>query len=176
MYNVKFIRANADVIYRAFSNAKALENWLIPDHMTGKIQHFDWREGGGYLMSLFYHGHIAHHEKTTGIEHRHTAKLIAIKPAEEIVMSIRFDTQDPQFSGDMMLIIRFESKGGGTDISFLFKDIPTGISFIENKNGTQQLLDKLALYVEQGKLCVDEDSDEINEQESDGSANAFQWK
>ncbi|MFT4016586.1 MAG: SRPBCC domain-containing protein [Agriterribacter sp.] len=170
------MRANADVIYRAFCNAKALESWLVPDNMTGKIHQFDWREGGGYQMSLFYHGHINHEGKTTNIEDRFITKLITLKPAEEIVMSVRFDSDHPQFKGDMILKIYFVSKAGGTEVRFYFEHIPVGIRPEDNETGTQQSLEKLALYVEQGTISMCDNNDEINEQDSDGSANAFQWK
>ena len=144
--------------------------------MTGRIHQFDWREGGGYQMSLFYHGHINHQGKTTTVEDRFTTKLITLKPAEEIVMSIRFDSENPQFKGDMILKIYFESKAGGTEVCFNFENIPVGIRPEDNEAGTQQSLEKLALYVEQGKIRMNDNTDEINEQDSDGSANAFQWK
>jgi len=76
----------------------------------------------------------------------------------------------------MILKIYFVSKAGGTEVRFYFEHIPVGIRPEDNETGTQQSLEKLALYVEQGTISMCDNNDEINEQDSDGSANAFQWK
>lgn len=51
--NSKIIRATKEKIYKAFSDKNALELWLAPDEMIRKIHEFDFRVGGGYMMSLF---------------------------------------------------------------------------------------------------------------------------
>lgn len=52
--NSKIIRAKREKIYNAFIDGKALEFWLAPNNMIGKIHDFDAKVGGGYNMSLFY--------------------------------------------------------------------------------------------------------------------------
>jgi len=48
------IKASPEKLYQAFTSPAALEVWMAPGDMTGKIHHFDLREGGSYEMSLFY--------------------------------------------------------------------------------------------------------------------------
>ena len=38
--NSKIIQANIEKVYNAFTDKRALEFWLAPDGMTGKIHHF----------------------------------------------------------------------------------------------------------------------------------------
>ncbi len=48
------IKASPEKLYQAFTSPAALEIWMAPGAMTGKVHHFDLREGGSYEMSLFY--------------------------------------------------------------------------------------------------------------------------
>ncbi|MEJ0104151.1 MAG: SRPBCC domain-containing protein [Bacteroidota bacterium] len=168
--NTKFIKATAEQIYQAFTDAKALEAWLAPGDMTGKVHHFDWREGGGYEMSLFYPGsEKVMQGKTSAMEDRYTAKLVKLEPFKEIIQAINFDSPDPRFAGEMIVEVSFDETADGTNVTFLFKNIPTGIRLEDNEKGTLLTLEKLARYVEQGRVKIDE-------QDSDGSANAFEDK
>jgi uncharacterized protein YndB with AHSA1/START domain len=50
----RLIAATPAVLYRAVVEAEALERWLPPDGMTGRIERFDPRPGGGFRMELTY--------------------------------------------------------------------------------------------------------------------------
>ncbi|CAN5731653.1 hypothetical protein BH10BAC3_BH10BAC3_05900 [soil metagenome] len=52
--NSRIIHASPGKLYNALTDPAALEIWLAPGDMKGKIHWFDLREGGGYQMSLFY--------------------------------------------------------------------------------------------------------------------------
>jgi hypothetical protein len=52
------------------------------------------------------------------------------------------------FSGEMIMVVTFEAVDGGTTVSILFKDIPSGIRPENNEAGTRSTLEKLARYVE----------------------------
>jgi uncharacterized protein YndB with AHSA1/START domain len=174
--NTKFINASANIIYQAFANPTAMEAWLAPGDMTGKLHHFDWREGGGYEMSLFYPaGEKERQGKTAATEDRFTARIVTLKPAKQITQAIRFHSPDPRFAGEMIMETVFEPKAGGTDIIFTFKNIPVGIRPEDNEEGTRLTLEKLARYVEHGDTKMHRQR-EIDEQDSDGSANAFEEK
>ena len=53
-HNTKMIRARPEQVYRAFTDARALEAWMAPGDMTARVLHFDLREGGSYEMALSY--------------------------------------------------------------------------------------------------------------------------
>ena len=50
--NSRLIRAPREAVYRAFTHPEALSQWLAPERMSGVVQRFDQRVGGGYWMSL----------------------------------------------------------------------------------------------------------------------------
>lgn len=167
--NSKHIHASVEAVYHAFSNAAALEKWLAPADMTGKVHHFHWYEGGGYEMSLFYPEHENRfHGKTSLREDRYTSKIIELIPFKKIVQAIRFKTDDPAFAREMIMEVMLEKADAGTNVTFFFKNIPAGISPADNEEGTISTLEKLAYYAAA--------HDEIDEQSSDGSANAFDEK
>jgi uncharacterized protein YndB with AHSA1/START domain len=116
--------------------------------MTAKVHNFDLRVGGGYEMSLFYSDSETEMKgKTKGKEDRFTARFIDIIPNKKIVQAVNFESPDPDFSGEMIMEVTFEPIDNGTNVTFLFKDIPKGIKPADNEAGTISSLNKLAEYV-----------------------------
>jgi len=77
--NSRLIEASPQILYEAFTNPKALETWLAPGDMTGKIHRFDLRKGGSYEMSLFYpESDQEARGKTTGKEDRYVARFVEL--------------------------------------------------------------------------------------------------
>jgi uncharacterized protein YndB with AHSA1/START domain len=148
--NSRFIKASPEAIYQAFLDPAALAAWLAPGEMTGQVHHFDGRVGGGYEMSLFYpDSEEAARGKSAEREDRYTARFLELTPPKRIVQAIIFDSDDPAFSGEMVMEVTLEPGEGGTTVTFLFKNIPPGIRPEDNETGTELTLEKLARYVEQ---------------------------
>ena len=147
--NSKFIKAPQQTIYQAFTDPAALAIWLAPGNMTGVVHSFDYRLGGGYEMSLYYpSSEITAQGKTSEREDRYTARFVELAPPGKIVEAITFDTSNPAFSGKMIMEVTLEPEEGGTIVTILFKDIPTGILPEDNEIGTRSTLEKLARFVE----------------------------
>lgn len=147
--NSREIKANAETIYQALTNPTALESWQAPDDMTAKIHHFDLRIGGGYQMSLFYPDSEKEMTgKTVGKEDRFTARFLELSPNKRIVQAINFVTPNPDFTGEMIMEVTLKPIDNATEVTFTFKNIPTGIRPDDNEAGTISSLEKLAHYVE----------------------------
>jgi uncharacterized protein YndB with AHSA1/START domain len=147
--NSKWIKATPEALYRAFTDPAALAVWLAPGDMTGEVHSFDDRVGGGYQMSLYYPSSEQNFRgKTRQREDRYTARFMELTPPRRIAEAITFDSVDPAFSGEMLMVVTFEAEDGGTTVSILFKDIPSGIRPEDNEAGTRSTLEKLARYVE----------------------------
>lgn len=147
--NSKIIRASRERLYRAFTDPKALAVFLAPGKMTAKVHSFDLSVGGGYEMSLFYPPTEKESRgKTSTREDRFTARFVELTPPKRIVEAVTFDSDDPAFSGEMIMEIDFEVKDTGTKVTILFSDIPSGIRPRDNETGTELTLKKLAGYVE----------------------------
>ena len=145
----RFIRAPREALYRSFTDPAALAAWQAPGEMTAQVHEFDARVGGGYRMSLFYPAsEQANRGKTSEREDRFTAWFVELTPPTRIVQAITFDSKDPAFAGVMTMVITFEERDGGTEVTILFEHIPPGIRPEDNEVGTRSSLEKLARYVE----------------------------
>lgn len=146
--NIKIIRATQEQVYNAFTDKKALEFWLAPNNMTGRIHNFELAVGSGYEMSLFY---LDPEEsgKTAGNEDRFSVKFLVLKPFEEIVQAVNFRSDKKEFSGEMIMEVFLDAvENNSTRVTVVFKNIPVGINPKDNEVGTDQSLEKLAHYVD----------------------------
>jgi uncharacterized protein YndB with AHSA1/START domain len=147
--NSKVTKASREALYRAFTDPEALAVWQTPGDLTAKIHEFDGRVGGGYRMSLFYPpSEQEARGKTSKHEDRFKARFLELTPLKRIVQAITFDSGDPTFSGTMIMVVTFEDKDGGTEVTILFENLPPGIRPEDNETGTRSSLEKLARYVE----------------------------
>ena len=146
--NSKIISASPQTVYHAFTDPEAIVVWLAPGTMTGRVHSFDLRVGGGYQMSLFYpQSEKESRGKTAAKEDRFSARFVELSPFTRIVQTINFDSEDPAFSGEMTMDVRFEEVETGTRVSIIFNNIPSGIKPEDNETGTELSLEKLARYV-----------------------------
>ena len=145
----RIINASRETLYRALTDPVAIGKWLALGEMTGKVHSFDLRVGGGYHMSLFYPSTDKEARGKTGThEDRFTARFLELSPPEKIVQAINFESDKPEFAGEMIMEVRLETRERGTDVTFQFTNIPPGIKPEDNDAGTRLTLDKLAHYVE----------------------------
>ncbi len=150
------IPAPREALYRAFTDPAALEAWLSPGEMTGKVHEFDGRVGGGYRMSLFYPAsEPMARGKTTEREDRYTARFVELTPPIRIVQAITFDSDDPALAGEMTMTVTFEETDRGTEVTIVFERIPPGIRPEDNDAGTRASLEKLARFVASRKNADD---------------------
>ncbi|CAA9563011.1 MAG: Ligand-binding SRPBCC domain protein family [uncultured Thermomicrobiales bacterium] len=137
------------MLFRAFTDPAALEAWQSPGEMTGRVHEFDARVGGGYRMSLYYPpSQQVARGKTATREDRYTARFVELSPPTRIVQAISFDSDDPAFAGEMTMVVTFEHRHGGTEVTIVFKRLPPGIRPEDNDAGTRSSLEKLARFVE----------------------------
>ncbi len=123
----------------------ALVDWLPPAEMTGRIHEFDARVGGGYRMSLFYPpDERARRGKSSDREDVVRVRFVELAPAHRIVEAVTFETTDPAFSGEMTIEVTFEKVAGGTEVTFLCKNLPPGLRAGDNEAGTRPSLEQLA--------------------------------
>jgi uncharacterized protein YndB with AHSA1/START domain len=137
------------MVFQAFIDPDALVVWQAPGEMTARVHEFDGRVGGGYRMSLYYPASEPDSRGKSGArEDRYTAQFVELVAPEKIVEAISFESADPTFAGETTMIVTFEEKGAGTEVTIVFEKLPIGIRPEDNDLGTRLALDKLAQYVE----------------------------
>jgi uncharacterized protein YndB with AHSA1/START domain len=144
----KWLPAQTTVVWQAFTEPQALEQWQAPGEMTGKVHEFDLRVGGGYRMSVFYpESEPEGRGKTAGREDRYTARFVELEPPRRIVEAIVFESEDPAFGGEMTLTITLDAEGSGTLVTLRFENLPPGVRPEDNDAGSRSSLEKLARYL-----------------------------
>jgi uncharacterized protein YndB with AHSA1/START domain len=139
----RVIAAPRERVYNAFIDPVALCEWLPPADMTGRIHAFDPK--AGYRMSLYYPStEPMLRGKTSAREDRVDVRFVELVPPQRIVEAVTFDTGDPDFRGEMTIVITFEAVGGGTEVSMAFSNLPPGLQPEDNDIGARLSLDQLA--------------------------------
>ncbi|MBY3513889.1 SRPBCC family protein [Rhizobium laguerreae] len=144
----RFIAAPRERIYGAFLDADAVATWLPPDTMKGIVHAFEGREGGAFSMSLVYpDDETSQPGKTSDKTDRFEGRFAKLVPDERIVWATVFDSEDEGFSGEMTVSTMLSPVDGGTDVTMVCDNIPSGIRLEDNEEGCRLKLDNLAAFV-----------------------------
>ena len=144
----RVIRARRKDVYESFLGAKAVARWLPPASMAGVEHRFEPREGARFRISLTYQGAEHSAGKNAG-GYRHDGRAFAkLVPYEKIVEVVEFESEDATFAGEMRLIVSFVDAVGGTEVTMVCEDIPSGIRPEDNEQGCKESLHKLAALLE----------------------------
>ena len=147
----QIVKAPREVVYRAFLDARAVASWLAPNNMRSQVHTFEPREGGAIRMSLTYlDPDDSPGGKTSEDTDTFEGKFIELVPNEKIVWLTVFESDQPDFAGEMHITWSLTDSDGGTEVTVLCEDIPRGISLEDNELGSRSSLQKLAAFVEGG--------------------------
>src|ERR1700688_2647568 len=155
----KIVKAPRHAVYQAFLDRDALVAWLPPDGMRGDIHALEAREGGRFRISLTYQDPERSGEgKTSADTDIVQGRFAELVPCSRIVEVIEFESQKPEFAGEMKIIVSLADVDGGTEVTMLCQDIPPGIRPEDNEQGCKESLQKLTHLLEwcnsQNPKCV----------------------
>jgi uncharacterized protein YndB with AHSA1/START domain len=141
------INAPCERVYRAFLDARDVQEWMVPTGMTSHVHAFDGREGGAFRVSLTYE---APGERGKSSEHTDTyhGRFVELVPNQRIVEVLEFETDNPELQGEMTMTITLTNADGGTDLVAAHDGLPRGLSPADNELGWRISLGKLTALVE----------------------------
>lgn len=146
----RIVKAPRPKVYAAFLDPEALAQWFAPDSMRIQVHTFESREGGQFRISLRYqNAEDAERGKTDGGTDTYHGRFVKLIPNELIVEAIEFETQAPEFAGEMTMTVKFADADGGTEVFLSYENVPSGIRPEDNAEGSRQSLRKLAAFVEE---------------------------
>lgn len=145
------VPAPPQAVYSALTEAAALSTWLPPKGMTGEVHELDPRPGGRFRMTLRYSETEGAPGKSTDSTDVVDAAFADLVPAELVVWSVRFDSDDPAFAGVMEMSWLLERAAEGTQVTIVAKDVPPGISAADHAAGLRSSLQNLATYFSAGQ-------------------------
>ena len=143
------IAASPETVYRALIDPDAWVRWLPPNGMTGRIEAFDPRPGGGYRMELSYDDPTGARGKTTSDSDVVEGRFWRLDPDREVVHLVTFESDDEACDGEMRMAWRVEPDGEGSLVEFAAEDVPPGIDPEDHVVGLTASLAQLAAEVEQ---------------------------
>ncbi len=132
------LRAEPELVYRAFLDADAMARWLPPYGFTAKVHQMDARVGGSYRMSFTHF--------SSGSSHSFGGEYLELLPYERIAYTARFD--DPHLPGQMRTTVTLKQVSCGTELSAVQEGIAEAIPLEMCYLGWQQSLAQLARLVE----------------------------
>ncbi|OUC13224.1 MAG: ATPase [Alkalinema sp. CACIAM 70d] len=147
----KLIHASASTIYQAFATPDAMEAWLPPQGMTGKMLAFTFCEGGGYRIRLTYNETQHTLGKTSEDADEAEVRFVKLISDERIEQAVTFESDDAAFSGEMRIIWLMEPAHSGTLVTVCCEDVPVGIRTEDHQAGLMSTLDNLAAFTERGE-------------------------
>jgi uncharacterized protein YndB with AHSA1/START domain/mannose-6-phosphate isomerase-like protein (cupin superfamily) len=147
----RLIPAPPERVYRAFATPGAMERWIPPRNMTGRMLHFDFRQGGSYRIRLTYDGPDQGSGKTAPDYDEVEARLTRIEPGASIEQEITFDSQDAAFSGVMRMTWIFQPEREATLVTVRAENVPAGISREEHEAGMNSSLENLEAFLEESR-------------------------
>ncbi|MGJ3248787.1 MAG: SRPBCC domain-containing protein [Elainellaceae cyanobacterium] len=143
----RFIPASPSVVYAAFAEPSAMEQWVPPKNMTATILHFGFREGGSYRMRLTYKHADEEQGKTSDNADEVEVRLIKLLDAMRCEQAVTFESDDPEFSGVMRMTWTLDSAQNGTLVTIRAEDVPRGIRPEDHEAGMNSTLDNLTSFL-----------------------------
>ncbi|MFE7758931.1 SRPBCC family protein [Streptomyces sp. NPDC057429] len=144
----RVIAALPATVYGALLDREALETWLPPEGMRGRIERWDPRPGGGFRMVLTYLDPTDSPGKTSEVTDVVDVGFVDLVPPERVVQRAVFEADDPSYAGTMTMSWHLAAAGGGTEVTVAATDVPPGISQADHEAGIASSLANLASYVE----------------------------
>lgn len=147
----RVIQAEPQALYRAFADGDTLMQWLPPGGMQGRALEYDFREGGRYRIELRYVGDGEAAGKSSARSDISHGRFEELVEGERIRQTVRFESDDPAFHGEMTMTWTFAPEANGTRVTVTAEHVPPGITPEDHAQGLNASLDNLAAFVQPGK-------------------------
>ncbi|MFE3020676.1 SRPBCC family protein [Streptomyces sp. NPDC059256] len=146
----RVIAAPPAAVYDALLDRASLEAWLPPDGMSGRVERWDPRPGGGFQMVLTYLDPSDNPGKTSDATDIVDIEFADLVPLKRVVQRAVFEADDPSFAGTMTMTWDLAATANGTELAVTATDVPPGIDQTVHESGLASSLANLASYVEVG--------------------------
>jgi uncharacterized protein YndB with AHSA1/START domain len=135
-------------VFAAIVDPKAVEQWLPPKGAHAKLECFEPRPGGAFVMTLVFPDDGTTKSKTTSNSDRVEGIFAEVMPPLRIRQQFTFVSDDPRFAGTMTMTWRLADVVGGTLMTMTATDVPPGITAEDHQGGMNSSLANLAAYLE----------------------------
>lgn len=145
----QLVKAPRQAVYHAFLDRDAVAAWQHPDNMRIHVHTFEPREGGTFRSSLTYQDpEQSPGGKTSDTMDTYHGRFVRLIPFTTIIQAVEFESQKPEFAGEMRITVQLADVEGGTELTYICDDLPPGVRPEDNIAGCRDSLQKLAALVE----------------------------
>ncbi|QNS02769.1 SRPBCC family protein [Streptomyces xanthii] len=144
----RIIAAPQAAVYDALLRREALEAWLPPDGMRGRVERWDPRPGGGFRMVLTYLDPTGGPGKSSAGEDVVDVGFGELVRPRRVTQQAVFESDDPAYAGTMTMTWDLVPVRTGTEVTVTATDVPPGIDQAVHEAGIASSLANLASYVE----------------------------
>lgn len=139
-----------DRVFAAFVDPEALTQWLPPEGMRARFEHFDAQPGGSYRLVLTYRDPSRGSGKTSPDSDVVEARFVEIVPGVRVVQAVDFASDDPAYAGTMTMTWEVSPLDSctRTRVQIRAEDVPEGIPAADHAAGFASSLANLAAYLE----------------------------
>lgn len=106
------VEAPPERVYEAFLDADELGRWMHPPGFTAEVDHFEAEEGGTYRITM-----RGDTEEMTDRGHSYGGTFEELVPAESIVQTETFESEEAGMDGEMTVTTTFDEVTDGTDVT-----------------------------------------------------------
>ncbi|MHB2266851.1 dihydrofolate reductase family protein [Pannonibacter phragmitetus] len=143
---LRLVEAPADAVYAALVDPEAMVLWRAPDGMAAEVLELDRREGGRFRMALRYDNPDQPGKSGDGSD-IFESRFVRLDPHREVTEAIAFQSDDPAYSGTMMMTTHLRPVGDATEVSIIARDVPEGIAQEDHLVGLSSTLAKLEEFL-----------------------------
>ncbi|MCI4061158.1 SRPBCC family protein [Micromonospora sp. R77] len=143
----RVIAAPPTTVYAALLDRAAIEAWLPPEGMRGRVERWNPRPGGGFRMTLTYLDPTDSPGKTSDATDVVDVGFVALTPPERVVQQAVFAADDPAYAGTMTMSWHLAATRGGTEVTVTATGVPPGIDQAAHQAGIASSLANLAAYL-----------------------------
>jgi uncharacterized protein YndB with AHSA1/START domain len=144
----RVISASPEQVYAALIDPEALVAWLPPDGMSGRLERFDARPGGGYRLVLTYQDASTSPGKTDPDTDIVEARFVELVPGSRVVLDVDFVADDLSHAGTMTMTWALAATDAGTRVDIRADNVPPGITAADHAAGLASSLANLAACLE----------------------------
>ncbi|WP_028660914.1 SRPBCC domain-containing protein [Nocardioides insulae] len=141
------IATSPAAVHRALLSAVALERWLPPAGMTGRLLEHDLRVGGSFRMELVHLDPSDSPGKTAPDRDVTEVRILEVVPDQRVVWQVEFDSADPALAGVMTMTWSYYAQPEATHVEVRADDVPPGIEAAAHRRGLDASLTNLAAYL-----------------------------
>lgn len=138
------VPAPRSAVYAALTSRSAVERWLPPADMTGRIT--SWDLAVGYRMVLAYRDE-SRVGKSGANQDATDVRFVSLVPGERVEQEVHFESDDPALAGTMTMTWALSDVDGGTLVEIRADGVPEGISPEDHAVGMRSSLAQLADYL-----------------------------